>query len=262
MTSPTNLAIPDIPATRLGPLRDAYDPKTPTARRIDELESVMATRPQAHCPVVHRWLPEDPRDGPPTMYIRQVFNPAGSAIATKIHKQEHVFTISVGALMIRTGEGEWTERRAPYTGVTKPGTRRIIYAVEDTVFTTYHPLDGLGITERDPDAVEAAIIQAHDHAQPQPILPAAEHDALLKALTEAAMPTLPEIVLAVHQARHEGGGLEAVPLRAHIDRILEALRAAEGMRYDLGQLLRTYTLSAPGSVQDYDQAWHGAKGAV
>ena len=66
-------------------------------------------------------------------YIREIFNPAGELIVTKIHKQKHPFFLVKGKMSILTENGvEHIE--APYHGVTTPGTKRVIYAHTDCIF--------------------------------------------------------------------------------------------------------------------------------
>lgn len=99
--------------------------------RVDELEIFMAENYQIiDCPLVHRFTPG--------MYIREIFMPAGSLITSKIHKTEHPFTISKGKVAVSIDGKDWEEFEAPYTGITKPGTRRILYILEDCIWTTYH----------------------------------------------------------------------------------------------------------------------------
>ena len=99
--------------------------------RVDELEIFMAENYQIiDCPLVHRFTPG--------MYIREIFMPAGSLITSKIHKTEHPFTISKGKVAVSIDGKDWEEFEAPYTGITKPGTRRILYIIQDCIWTTYH----------------------------------------------------------------------------------------------------------------------------
>jgi len=71
-------------------------------------------------------------------YIREIFNPAGEMLVTKIHTVEHPFFLLRGEMSILTEEGE-TYISAPYYGVTPVGTKRIIYAHTDCTFVTVHP---------------------------------------------------------------------------------------------------------------------------
>lgn len=100
---------------------------------VDQLEALMLEQGElVDCPLVHRFT-----DG---MYIRQIFMPKGTLITSKIHKTQHPYTVSLGAVAVSIDGGEWDHIVAPYTGITNPGTRRILYILEDCIWTTYHPL--------------------------------------------------------------------------------------------------------------------------
>ena len=73
-------------------------------------------------------------------YIREIFNPAGQIIVTKIHKVEHPFFLLQGEMSIITEKGE-EHISAPYYGVTAIGTKRIIYTHTDCTFVTVHPTE-------------------------------------------------------------------------------------------------------------------------
>tara|TARA_B100000902_G_scaffold56776_1_gene63635 strand:- start:12611 stop:13207 length:597 start_codon:yes stop_codon:yes gene_type:complete len=70
-------------------------------------------------------------------YIREIFNPAGELLVTAIHKKEHPFFLMQGEMSILTEDGI-KHLKAPYHGITKPGTKRIIYTHTDCVFVTVH----------------------------------------------------------------------------------------------------------------------------
>ena len=79
-------------------------------------------------------------------YVREIFNPAGELLITKIHKVEHPFFLLKGEMSILTEKGE--ERiSAPYYGVTPVGTKRIILAHTDCTFVTVHPTDKIDLKE-------------------------------------------------------------------------------------------------------------------
>ena len=79
--------------------------------------------------------------------VREIFNPAGELIVTAIHKISHPYFLLKGEMSIMTEDGE--ERiTAPHYGITKAGTKRIIYAHTDCIFITVHPTD-----KDDPDEV-------------------------------------------------------------------------------------------------------------
>ena len=103
---------------------------------IDELEVVMLSNfDVVDCPVKHMFT-----NG---LYIREIFMPAGSLITSKIHKTEHPYTVSYGMVAVSIDGGEWDQITAPYTGITKPGTRRVLYVIEDCIWTTFHRIDGM-----------------------------------------------------------------------------------------------------------------------
>ena len=112
---------------------------------IDALQVRMMEMPEAELPVTHRFTPG--------LYIREIFRPAGALVTSKVHRTQHPFTISKGSCDVWV-DGAWVHLRAPHTGITMPGTRRVLRIYEDTVWTTYHPTD---LT--DVDAIEAAIIE-------------------------------------------------------------------------------------------------------
>jgi hypothetical protein len=81
------------------------------------------------CPLTHTF-----GDG---MYVRQIFMPAGMVIVSKIHKKEHPFFVLKGKCYVVTENGaELIE--APYWGMTKAGTKRVLLIQEDTTWITCH----------------------------------------------------------------------------------------------------------------------------
>ena len=73
----------------------------------------------------------------PGLYAREILIPAGIALTTMIHASEHIAILSKGSMTIYTENGtELVE--APFTMITKIGTKRAILTLEDVVFTTIH----------------------------------------------------------------------------------------------------------------------------
>lgn len=105
----------------------------------------MLVQPQVEIPVRHLFTPG--------LYAREVRVKAGTLVVTKVHLTEHPFVVSQGVILVVTAAGEQLRVEAPYTGVTKAGTRRVGYVVEDAVWTTFHATD---LT--DPDEIERTII--------------------------------------------------------------------------------------------------------
>ena len=70
-------------------------------------------------------------------YIREIFNPKGELLVTKIHKVTHPFFLMKGDMTILMEDGI-KRIKAPHYGITPAGTKRIIYYHEDCVFVTVH----------------------------------------------------------------------------------------------------------------------------
>lgn len=121
---------------------------SPAQRFLDEVEAQMLQGNVVDIPVGHLFTPG--------MYSRTMFAKAGTVITSMIHKTEHPFVLAAGRLRIFIeGEGV-VELSAPYLGVTKPGTRRLAYVVEDVIWTTFHATQ-----ETDLEKIEAELIEPH-----------------------------------------------------------------------------------------------------
>lgn len=88
----------------------------------------------------------------PGLYAREMTIPEGTVIVGKIHKHAHVNTISKGRCSVMTEFGPM-EIQAPHTFVSEPGTKRVVVALEEVIWTTYHPSN-----ETDLDKLEEGII--------------------------------------------------------------------------------------------------------
>ena len=108
-----------------------------SGRRIREfilsLEAEMYKMPGAmigdSCPLTHNFA-----EG---MYIRQITMPKGILFVTKIHKFSHPAFILSGDVSVLE-EGGARRVKAPASFITPPGTKRIVYTNEETVWTTVH----------------------------------------------------------------------------------------------------------------------------
>ena len=75
----------------------------------------------------------------PGLYVRETFLARGAKLTSMIHLTEHVFTISKGKVAVISENEGTVIYSAPFTGITKPHTRRLLCPLEDTIWTTYHP---------------------------------------------------------------------------------------------------------------------------
>lgn len=92
------------------------------------------------------------------VYAREMHIPKGTVVSGKIHKHFNLNIMSKGELSVLTENGV-VRVKAPYTLVSPPGTKRIAYAHEDTIWTTIH-----GTDETDVDKIEAEFV-AQDEAE-------------------------------------------------------------------------------------------------
>ena len=85
-------------------------------------------------------------------YIRSIFNPEGQLIVTKIHKKKHPFFLMAGEMSVLTEEGvEYL--KAPYFGITEPGTKRFIYTHTNCIFITVHATEETDIEKIENDVI-------------------------------------------------------------------------------------------------------------
>ena len=78
--------------------------------------------------------------------------PAKELVISKIHKKLHPYFILKGKLSILTEDGvQYIE--APYSGITKPGTKRVLYMHEDTIFVTVSVTDKTDIKEIEDEVI-------------------------------------------------------------------------------------------------------------
>lgn len=139
--------IPPLPA--LAEPASAPSVATTMREKIDRLESYMLEQPQLPIEPVHHFAHG--------IYAREITIPAGALVTGKIHKTEHLNIVSKGRIAVWTEDG-MKEVSAPFTMVSRPGTKRVGYALEETVWTTIH-----ATTETDLASLEAELIApTHD----------------------------------------------------------------------------------------------------
>lgn len=80
------------------------------------------------------------------MVARECRIPAGLLLTGRIHKHDHIMTLSAGDADIsdQFGNGRF---QAPYTFVSMAGAKRILLTYTDVVITSYHRTDITDLTE-------------------------------------------------------------------------------------------------------------------
>lgn len=92
------------------------------------------------------------------MYCRELFRPADTLIVGKVHRREHLYIIASGTVTI-AGDGYRETVTGPKVFVSKPGTKRAVYAHTDATTMTVHRTD-----ETDLEKIEAQLIEEDDTA--------------------------------------------------------------------------------------------------
>jgi len=114
-------------------------------------------------PLVHTFTPG--------LYSRQILMPAGAILTSKVHRTEHQYVVSKGSLWVYSGVDGPQYLQAPHSGVTKPGTRRLLVIEFDTIWTTFHPTSLTDVEE-----IEHEILEPHEN----PLLPKEVQRVLLE----------------------------------------------------------------------------------
>jgi len=108
-------------------------PKVADQEKLDRFTKAALAAKDFHVnmPLVHRFTPG--------MYIREIFMPKGTIVVSRVHRTTHPFVVSKGECDVWCPDRGWQNIKAPYTGITRPGTQRLLLILEDTIWTTFHP---------------------------------------------------------------------------------------------------------------------------
>lgn len=80
------------------------------------------------------------------VYGRELFMPAGTLLVGKIHKFSSLNILAKGDIILVTEEGK-QDLSAPYIIASKPGVKRVIYAVSNCTWVTCHGTEKTDLTE-------------------------------------------------------------------------------------------------------------------
>ncbi len=120
-----------------------------TYDKMMEFENAMAQMQGAMfgddaCPLKHTF-----GDG---LYIREITMPKGMVLTSKLHKTTHPYFVIKGDVSVLTDDGV-VRIKAPYWGMTKAGTKRILKIHEETIWCTVHATE-----ETDLEIIETEVI--------------------------------------------------------------------------------------------------------
>jgi len=131
--------------------------------KVDVLQQEMSKLPQ--------YEPETRHFFHGGMYCREVFRPAGVLIVGAVHKKEHFYLVVSGTVAITDGEGNVQEVTAPQLFLSKPGTKRAVYALTDALCVTFHATDAVSVEQAEKELVEVdpkSMFGVGNRAKPQP----------------------------------------------------------------------------------------------
>jgi hypothetical protein len=113
---------------------------------IFKIQRVCETMPQGECPLEHEFA-----DG---IYSRKMTVPANALVIGKIHRFSTYNILLKGSCSIYAGENLPVKKiKAPFTFTSEPGTKKIAYFHEDSIWINVLPT-----TETDIDKIEEHFI--------------------------------------------------------------------------------------------------------
>jgi hypothetical protein len=137
-------------------------------QKVDALQAELLKMPQ--------YQPETKHYFHGGMYCREVFRHAGVLVVGKVHKKEHFYLIVSGTVAITDGGGNVEQVTGPHMFMSKPGTKRAVYAVTDALCMTFHAIEATSVEEAEAELVEEEADCGYDPGnlikhQPQEVLP-------------------------------------------------------------------------------------------
>jgi hypothetical protein len=102
---------------------------SPEQARAFAVEAEIKKYPQTDIPLDHQFCTG--------VYARSIFIPKDTILTGLIHREESFFVVRSGILTVSTDNGDTTVFPG-FMSITKPGTKRIGYAVTDVIVTTFH----------------------------------------------------------------------------------------------------------------------------
>jgi len=113
--------------------------------KVLALEAQMREMPQVELQTSH-WF----ADG---MYCRVLERPAGTLIVGKVHKREHFYIVAKGRVQVVMDDGVQV-LAAGTVLVSKPGTKRAVLALEDSICMTVHRTNKKNLTKIEKELIE------------------------------------------------------------------------------------------------------------
>lgn len=134
---------------KLSGLMDIEPDRTAIRTAINDLGCAMESLPQAEAHLDHIFC-----EG---LYGRRWSAKKGVYIVTETWKVQNISSMIQGKAAVATEDG-WKIIEAPAFFITEPGTQRVMFMLEDVVFTTVHPNP---TNERDTDKLLESLTTVH-----------------------------------------------------------------------------------------------------
>lgn len=117
----------------------------PTLSAIESLQALISTCKQLDLKTEHYFC-----DG---MYLRTLWRPKDTLIVGKMHRKDHLYMVVFGDVTV-TWEGFRERMQGPRILICKPGTKRAVYAHEDSLCLTVHRTQ-----ETDLERIESELVE-------------------------------------------------------------------------------------------------------
>jgi hypothetical protein len=117
----------------------------PTRSAIEALQEVISTVQQLDLKTEHYFAGG--------VYMRTLWRPKGALIVGKVHRREHIYMVVFGDVTV-TSDGFRERIQGPRVLVCKPGTKRAVFAHEDSLCLTVHRTEETQLERVEADLVE------------------------------------------------------------------------------------------------------------
>lgn len=138
--------------------------RVPTRSEIERLQEEVMKMPQVE-PVTEHYFSEG-------MYCRKVWRPANTLVIGKVHKKDHFFICASGEIIAWT-EGGMKVLKAGDVVESKPGTKRVTFALTDAIGITVHKTDKTELDEIEDELIEPealSLFNADNKLKPEAIV--------------------------------------------------------------------------------------------
>ncbi len=138
-------------------------PSKTMINQMTELEKVIGQVPGAKfgddcTPLKHHF-----GDG---LYIREMLAPKGMLNVSKLHKTTHPYFILEGEFSVQTEDG-LVRIKAPYFGITKAGTKRVVFFHENTRWITVHATKETELKKIEDELIAKTYDELPEHVKEQ-----------------------------------------------------------------------------------------------